>query len=255
MKKKTTITHNTITYGEDKEPDNRKKLNTLLSSCPIPEKEFLSNLGLFLTPQTLSRILFMDFLYRRALEVQGIMVEFGCRWGQNLVLWTSLRGIYEPFNRLRKIVGFDTFEGFLQASEADGKHPAVVPHNYGVTPNYENYLDTVLIQQELESPLSYMKKFELVRGDVSATVPDYFVQHPESIISLAYFDMDLYEPTLSCLHAIRDRITRGSVLGFDELNEHAFPGETLAVKEALGLRNYSIKRYPNYVCGSYIIID
>ena len=55
------------------------------------------NLGLFLTPQALSRILFMDFLYRQILDIQGVVIELGCRWGQNLSLFSSLRGIYEPF--------------------------------------------------------------------------------------------------------------------------------------------------------------
>ena len=39
-------------------------------------------------------------------------MEFGVRWGQNLITLNNLRGIYEPFNHSRKIIGFDTFEGF-----------------------------------------------------------------------------------------------------------------------------------------------
>lgn len=34
-------------------------------------------------------------------------MEFGVRWGQNLALFESFRGIYEPYNYNRKIVGFD----------------------------------------------------------------------------------------------------------------------------------------------------
>ena len=32
-----------------------------------------------------------------------------------------LRGIYEPFNRHRKIIGFDTFTGFPSINIKDGK--------------------------------------------------------------------------------------------------------------------------------------
>ncbi len=247
--------HAIITFGGPKELEHRRELHSLFRACPMPEDELLGNLGLFLTPQTLSRILFMDFLYRKSIEVQGIIMEFGCRWGQNLALWSSLRGIYEPYNRLRKVVGFDSFEGFLGASEADGTHPGVVAHNYGVTPGYEAYLEEILKKQEMESPPSQARKHELRKGDVRETVGQYFKENPETIIALAYFDMDLYEPTLSCLRAIQDRITCGTVLGFDELNEHAFPGETLAVQEALGLRRISVKRYPHYVRGSYVIVS
>src|SRR5713226_1673966 len=90
-----------LTFGPPDESERRTKLAHLMRSAPIPEEELMLNAGLFLTPQTLSRVLFMDFLYRQILDVQGIIVEFGCRWGQNLSLFTALRGIYEPFNRLR----------------------------------------------------------------------------------------------------------------------------------------------------------
>jgi len=53
----------------------------------------------------------MDFLYRQALEVQGVVMEFGCRWGQNVSLFSALRGIYEPFNRLRKVSLSIRFKG------------------------------------------------------------------------------------------------------------------------------------------------
>ena len=37
-----------------------------------------------------------------------MVIEFGVRWGANLGLFQSLRGMYEPFNYNRKIVGFET---------------------------------------------------------------------------------------------------------------------------------------------------
>ena len=41
---------------------------------------------------------------------------------------------------------------------------------------------------------------------------------PETIVALAYFDFDIYEPTKECLKAIA---TFGKdVLAFDELNDH-----------------------------------
>ena len=62
----------------------------------------------------------MDFMYKNIIDVQGIVMEFGVRWGQNLSLFSALRGIYEPYNRHRKIVGFDTFKGFPSIHEKDG---------------------------------------------------------------------------------------------------------------------------------------
>ena len=80
----------------------------------------LGNLPLFIKRQDLTQILFINELYQKALEVHGVVMEFGVRWGKNLALMQSLRGIYEPFNHNRRIIGFDTFEGFLDVSANDG---------------------------------------------------------------------------------------------------------------------------------------
>lgn len=230
------------TFSPAGEAERRLRFLELFKRWPVAEKEFFLNLGLFLTPQTLSRVLFLDHLYKQIIGVQGIVIEFGCRWGQGSSLFTALRGIYEPFNRLRKIVAFDTFEGFVATSPHD--HKSMEKGAYGVTAEYDRYLESVLAFQEQESPLSHIKKFEIVKGDASKTVHGYLERNPETTVALAYFDMDLYEPTKECLTAIKPLLTKGSVLGFDELNDPVCPGETTAVKEVFGLGNLRLQRFP-----------
>ena len=67
----------------------------------------MRNLGLYLLPADLKRFLFFDSLYKQFIKFPGVVVEFGCRWGQNLAILQTLRAIYEPFNFLRTVVGFD----------------------------------------------------------------------------------------------------------------------------------------------------
>jgi hypothetical protein len=95
----------------------------------------------------------------------------------------------------------------------------------------------------------------LIKGDATITVKKYLKDHPETIIAFAYFDFDLYEPTKKCLEAIKGHLTKGSVLGFDELNWPAFPGETLALKDVFGLDKYKIVRSPLNPSPSYIVIE
>jgi hypothetical protein len=195
----------------------------------------------------------MHELYQKIIDVHGVVIEFGVRWGQNLALFESFRGIYEPYNYNRKIVGFDTFKGFPQLDPKDGE--LINQGYYGVTENYENYLEEILNYHESESPIAHKKKFELVKGDATRTLEEYLKSHPETIVALAYFDFDIYLPTRRCLELIKDRVTKGSVIAFDELNCPEFPGETLAFKEVFGLERYAIKRSPlNPLC-SYIVID
>jgi len=242
-------------YSSSDEKTSRNKMHDLLKDCPISDDQLLSNLGLFLESKNLSRILFMDFLFRQIIDVQGVIMEFGTRWGQNMALFEALRGIYEPFNRHRKLIAFDTFEGFPSLHKKDGESEMMQLGQLALSENYEEYLDTVLRAHETLNPLSHIKKFELRKGDATVEVPKYLEEHQHTIVALAYFDFDLYEPTKKCLELIKPRLTKGSVLGFDELNDPDSPGETLAVMEALGLNNIRLKRFPHASRVSYCVIE
>lgn len=239
----------------EEEIRRRDRLVELLRASPIPTEELPHNLGLYLTRQTLARLLFMQELYRLALPVHGVIAEFGVRWGQNMALWTSLRGIFEPYNYNRKIIGFDTFTGFPSVHEKDGGNPAVRAGAYGVSEGYAAHLEEILAINESQAPIPHIRKFELVQGDVTVTLDDYLGRHPETIFALVYFDFDLYEPTRHCLERIAGRLVKGSVIGFDELNMPQFPGETLALMETLGLRNVALRRLPYSPLTSYFVVD
>lgn len=243
------------TYDSAQEKLTKQQFVEHLKKCPVPDAQLLSNLGLFLNSKNLSRILFMNHLYKKIIDVQGIIIEFGTRWGQNLALFSALRGIYESFNRHRKIVGFDTFVGFPDISKKDGASDLMQAGNLSVTENYVEYLTKILECQEQDNPLSHIKKFELRPGDAVVEIERYLKEYPETIIALAYFDFDIYEPTSKCLDAIKPHLVKGSVLGFDELNDHDSPGETIALKEVFGLNNISLKRYRYASRVSYFIVE
>jgi hypothetical protein len=124
-----------------------------------------------------------------------------------------------------------------------------------VTRDYEEYLDKLLNLQEQLNPIAHLKKYELVRGNAINTVPAYFVKHPETIVSLAVFDFDIYEPTRVALEAVRPHLCKGSILVFDELCDDVFPGETIALQEILGLNNVRIQRMPMTSRISYMEIE
>ena len=212
----------------------------LFRDCPIPEAEILMNLGLFMNGPALARILFMVELYQKIVGVQGSVIEFGPRWGQNMALWTELRGFYEPYNHGRKIIGFDTFKGLSSVGAVDGEHTQ--DGEYTTTEDYEKYLASVLRCHEAMSPVSHIQKFEIVKGDACEEFPAYLEAHPELIVALAYFDFDIYHPTKVCLGLLIDRMPAGAVIGFDQLNRADFPGETVAVREVLGIRGLRLQR-------------
>lgn len=221
---------------------------------PIPEDQVLENLGLFLNTKNLSRILFMNYIYKQILDVQGIVIEFGVRWGQNLSLFAALRGIYEPYNIQRKIVGFDTFEGFPSISDQDGKSDLMESGNLAVSTNYADYLTKIMEYQEKDNPVSHIEKFDIRKGDAVVELEKYLEENPQTIISMAFFDFDIYEPTKKCLELIRPFLVKGSLLCFDELCDKISPGETIALREVFDLSKIKLCRYKYTTKVSYFII-
>lgn len=209
-------------------------LAILSERFPGSERERLHHLPLFLPPHVLRRIAFFDDLYRRILTVPGVMMEFGVRFGRDLAILDGLRTLHEPLNYSRTIVGFDTFTGFPSIDERDGDHEMV--HVGGLTTGegYEDFLTDVLAAREQMSPFSHIRKFDVRAGDAPEQLAAYLDERPQTIVAFAYFDMDIYEPTKRCLELLLPHLTKGSVIGFDELNSPEHPGETLACARCSG---------------------
>ncbi|MBF9032827.1 crotonobetainyl-CoA--carnitine CoA-transferase [Rhodobacterales bacterium HKCCE2091] len=243
----------TLVGSTESEQARKLALARALRESDVPDAEILDNLGLYLTRQTLSRIMFMQAIYEQIVPVHGVVMEFGVRWGQNLALFSNLRGIFEPYNYNRRVIGFDTFDGFPSVAAEDGDR--VSAGDYGVTEGWPETLDGLLDFHNANAPIPQKRKYELVRGDATRTLPAYLGDHPETIVALAYFDFDIFAPTRDCLEALKPHMTRGSVLAFDELNTPEFPGETLALKEVFGLSRYAIRRLPFSPLTSYLVIE
>ena len=226
-----------------------------LKNAPIPDSQIMENLGLFLSSKDFSRMLFMHHIYQKIIDVPGVVFDFGTRWGNNLALFSTFRSMYEPFNRHRKLVGFDTFTGFPRLHEKDGGSDLMAEGNVATTDDYQTFLDNVMRMKEQQNPLAHIKKYELRAGDACEQLPKYLEENPHTIVALAYFDFDIYLPTHECLKLIKDRVVKGSVIGFDELNDQDSPGETLALMEVFGLNNVSLRRLPVTSRTSYFVVE
>lgn len=236
----------------DHQVSAKEKMLNLFLDNPIPHDELLDCLPLFAGRQALQRFLFLNDMYREIVNIHGVIMEFGVRWGVNLASLICLRAIHEPFNPTRKVIGFDSFEGFPEVAPQDGTAVSVKVGSHAVSDSYEEYLEKVLSTVESDSPIAHLRKFELVKGDATKTVADYLNKNQETLIAFAYFDFDIYLPTKEVLLRIRDRLVKGAVVAFDELNYHRYPGETIAFMEVLGANSYSLTRSPNSGTVSYL---
>jgi hypothetical protein len=233
-----------VPHESDQERDVRERLTKLLVDTPIPPPYLIDNLQVYLRRHQLADLLNMDALYRMLPAIPGIIMEFGVLHGRHLVTLTALRSIYEPYNSLRRIVGFDTFTGFPDLEDVDRVSASAVPGRFAVPDGEVAHLREVLAAHEASEPFGHTQRSFVVEGDVRETVPRYLAEHPETVIALAYFDLDLYQPTKELLAAIRPYLTKGSILAFDELTHPKWPGESAALREVFGLDYATLRQLP-----------
>jgi len=208
----------------------------------MSDEDLLVNLSMYMRSGSLAKLLFLNEMYQKIIDLPGVICEFGVWMGASTVAFENLRAVYEPYNYQRRVIAFDTFAGYVGIGQSDIRSDIISEGVYTVSEGYEKYLAELLDYHEKENVMSHVKKHTLVKGDASITCPEFLDKNPEALVAMAYFDMALYEPTLKCLEAIKPRLIKGSVLVFDELCHHDYPGETRAVVEILGTQNYEIKR-------------
>ncbi|MDP3010614.1 MAG: TylF/MycF/NovP-related O-methyltransferase [Methylococcales bacterium] len=233
----------------------RENLYRLFKERPMKDDELLVNLAMFMRSGSLAKILFLNEMYQKIIDLPGIICEFGVWMGQSTITFENLRAVYEPYNYQRRIVGFDTFSGYTGIGDKDIPSEIISDGVYSVSQGYEHYLEELLDYHEKENVMAHIKKHSLIKGDASITCKDFIEHNPEVIVAMAYFDMALYEPTKNCLEAILPRLIKGSVLVFDELCHPNYPGETQAVFEVLQTRNHTIRRSKFLPDRSYIVIE
>ena len=206
--------------------------------------------------QAIAKFLTKYEIFKQILHVNGSIVEGGVLHGGGTLAWAKLSSILEPVNHTRKIIGFDTFEGFPSVDEKDEVgNDGTLTHVGALQGSPRDRVEEAVRVYDLNRPLNHIPKVELVQGDIAQTAPAYLRENPHLVVSLLYLDVDLYEPTKVLIDTFLPRMPKGAIIVFDELNAKMFPGETRAVDEALGLRNLSIRRFPFDSYVSYAVLD
>ena len=211
------------------------------SSLPTLDK--LEAFPRFATKRSVARFLAKAEIFRRVLHVNGAIVECGVFNGAGLFTWAHLSNIYEPSNHTRKIIGFDTFEGFPSVDDRD--NTGIVESKVGdLRGSSLAELELSVQKANNERHLSHIENIRLVQGDFNRTAEAYLAANQHTLVALIYLDFDLYEPTKKALETFLPRMPKGAIVAFDELNCDSFPGETLAFLEAMDIRVSALERSP-----------
>ena len=234
----------------------RVALDEYFSKSPGSNIEKLLNFTKYVPRPAVMRFLCKHEIYKHILNVQGSVIECGVLFGGGLMTWAQLSAILEPMDHQRRIIGFDTFSGNSPSREEDKGATTLELYKGENIANDSFYdLQECIKIHDIGRPLSHIEKVKLVRGDIKETVPQFIKDNPYLVVSLLYLDVVLYEPTAIALEYFVPRMPKGSIIGFDELNADAAPGEAIAVVEKLGISNLRIQRPTFGTQISYAIVE
>ncbi len=212
------------------------------SKCSTDKK--IANFTKYVKRQNLARFMVQYELFKRQLNIKGSVIECGVHNGGGLMAWAKISSILEPYNYHRKVVGFDTFEGFPSISEIDRENAQVKTGMFAEDYDIYEELSACIGEYNENRFINHIDKTELVKGDANITIPQYIENNKHLLVSLLYLDFDIYEPTKTALNHFVPRMGKGSIIAFDEINNKDWPGETMAMLEGLNIRDCKIESFP-----------
>jgi hypothetical protein len=207
--------------------------------------EYENNFYLSCDSSRIGKVLAHYELFKIANYLPGSIVECGVFKGASLSRFSMMRELFGNSSS-KKIIGFDAFGKFPNTKfHSDQKHRKNFIESSG-----EEGISKIQMIQVLKNKKT-SNNVELIKGDITKTVPKYLKIHPELKISLLNLDTDIYEPAVTILENLYPRLVKGGVLILDDYG--TFPGETKAVDDYFDGKNVEIKKFPFATTPSFII--
>jgi hypothetical protein len=225
-----------------KEPAFLEEVGRYFDESVGTTTEKLTEFTKYVPRQKLSLFLYKYEVFKRILNVQGSIIECGVFHGGGLMAWANLSAILEPYNHQRRVVGFDTFEGYRPLAPEDRTSTYKHMREGGLAADSYEDLTRCIALFDRNRPISHIPKAQLVRGDLTKTAPAYLEANPHTVVSLLYLDLNVYEPSRAAIEHFLPRMPKGAVIAFDSVNSPSTPGETLAPLGTVGLRNLRLER-------------
>jgi hypothetical protein len=225
------------------------KTSKYISKLTNIENKHVTDFDLYTPINSTQRFLVRYELIKLIRDIPGAVVELGVCSVNGLLSLIQCHNVLQPTYGYREFYGFDTFEGFPEVHQNDIKDIVWEKGDFK-NDSYDKLKEIINIHNEY---YYIPTNVELIKGDVNKTVPKFVDENKHIIVSLLYLDLDIYQPTKTALKYFLPRMTKGSVIAFDELNYKSFPGETIAMMEELGMKYKFVNLLNSHI--NYCIIE
>ena len=183
-------------------------------------------------------------IYKRILKVRGDIVECGVFKGASFIKLLTF-GKFLDLKIRRRVFGFDVFGKFPKPKLKGDKL---------FLRSWEKSAGNGINHFELNKYLreKSFRNFQLIKGDVTETIPKFIKRNKKLKIALLHLDMDVYEGTKCAFDYLADKVVKNGIILVDDFK--IVQGATKATKEYLKKnKKFKIQKVMFYKKPSFIV--
>ena len=192
------------------------KVLNLAKKNKITKFELITNYGLFSGDTNLFKTLTIFDIINKTSKIKGDIIELGIHKGNTSLL---IKKILSIFKIKKKLYLLDHFKGLIHYNKEDTT----------VSRKFKGQYVGKEFQIKTFFNFFNFKNIHIINKDATTLEAGFFKNKK---FSLAYFDMDLYEPTFRALEAIDKNIVVGGFIVFDEGHKKLW-SERFAIRDFL----------------------
>jgi hypothetical protein len=239
----------------EKERGFLERLEELAQQSQTTNVERFMNAALWMPRQQLARLLGQWTVYQQTIGIHGSIVDCGVAFGAGSLGFANFVAIAEPYSHHKRVIAFDTFEGFPSMHEADARAQSGLAYAGGMAIPLDEEIARLAELHDTNRPIGHIPRVELIKGDACITIPKYVAENKHLLLSLLSLDFDLYEPTIVALREFLPLMVKGGIVMFDEANTKDWPGETVALRESGLLERGRLQHCPHTSTTSFMVLE
>lgn len=219
----------------------------------VNDQDIIQQLSIFQRRIFSTRTLIHWEIYKLVQDLPGCIADCGVYKGESLFNFARFVEMTSPGDRIKKVYGFDDFDGLRDFGEKDSVVESIGALTGGYrSKNFEPTLRKLVEIFNQDSFVSKSPRIEIIDGDITLTAKEFITNNPGIRFNLIHLDFDLYKPTFAALEAFYPKLVPGGVVLLDEYALNAFSGESQAVEDFFEGVPPKIKKLPwNATPGGY----
>ena len=208
--------------------------------------------NLFMNEERFSKLLIHYEIFKKIKKMNGAIVECGVFKGTSFSRFAMLRELIGNPKK-NKLIAFDVFNDNFPNTKYvnEKKQRAHWIKTAGGSSIATSQLNKIFKKKKIEN-------YELVKGDVLKTIPEYLKINSDLKISLLNIDIDFVETTECVLENFYPKVSKGGIIIFDNYEGigtggNFYQGETNTINKFLKKVKKKLIKFPFCNRPSYII--